>query len=248
MTQKSKSACCGAEALNTGIEDMIFGGYIYKCTDCGIICDITEPEEDTHNAIFLNNGLYAVAWDKRCDDCRNGRKHFTKEYTKKEIKSLKLTPEPQERKRHPDYSLKDAAAGRCPYCLSSADTDCDCEPAQNTPETVHKSDDMPKECADWKKEFDNKFHCGQVGCDCADGVGSLKNIKSFISSLLSAKDQEFRKTLNSGKKLYQLGRQEAIEECINKIPNEQPNQEVSEYYSGFNAAIQAIKSNLLKLK
>jgi hypothetical protein len=29
--------------------------------------------------------------------------------------------------RHKDYGLGDQAAGRCPYCLASAEMDCDCE-------------------------------------------------------------------------------------------------------------------------
>jgi len=31
------------------------------------------------------------------------------------------------KKKHPDYNLQDQARGRCPYCLASADMDCECE-------------------------------------------------------------------------------------------------------------------------
>jgi hypothetical protein len=33
----------------------------------------------------------------------------------------------KELRRHPDYTLEDQAKGRCPYCLASADMDCNCE-------------------------------------------------------------------------------------------------------------------------
>lgn len=29
-------------------------------------------------------------------------------------------------KQHKDYGLADQAAGRCPYCLASAEMDCKC--------------------------------------------------------------------------------------------------------------------------
>lgn len=96
--------------------------------------------------------------------------------------------------------------------------------AQNTPEIVHKSDDMPKECAEKKKMTweSLKRNLLAVNWDldnatCNNCSVNFKKLVEIIESLLSAKDQEFRKTLNSGRKMYQLGRQEGAKEERKKI-------------------------------
>lgn len=48
---------------------------------------------------------------------------------------------------------------------------------------------MPQE-KNWIEEFENKFSCGQSGCDCAYGIGCLQNIINFIQSLLSRQRAE----------------------------------------------------------
>ena len=42
-------------------------------------------EDEMHNAIPIGNELYALAWDIRCEECKNGQKHFAKEFTREEI-------------------------------------------------------------------------------------------------------------------------------------------------------------------
>lgn len=45
-------------------------------------------KEENHNAISIGDGMYALAWDIRCSTCESGQKHFSKEYTKKELAEL----------------------------------------------------------------------------------------------------------------------------------------------------------------
>ncbi len=136
------------------------------------------------------------------------------------------------------------------------------EPAQNTPEIVHNSDDMLKECADWEEEFDKRF----VEVDIRNGEKTAyyfrgyeenepilyKHIKSFISSLLSAKDAQWQKIVYGERQMYERGkkdgRQEAIEECIKSLPEEKEGESGIYTIGGWNIAIRESKSNLLKLK
>jgi len=55
-------------------------------------------------------------------------------------------------KRHPDYGLKDQASGCCPYCLASADMDCDCDKLKA--EEDKRKDDIITE---WK-HFRSRIH------------------------------------------------------------------------------------------
>jgi hypothetical protein len=93
-------------------------------------------------------------------------------------------------------------------------------PAQNTPEIVHKPDDMSKECAEWEKRFaETKFAKGGGSCfECCDYEGMYNELKSFISSLLSAKDQEIQE---SNREVYDtahnLGMQEGAKEERERI-------------------------------
>lgn len=51
-------------------------------------------KKEEHNSIPLSNNLFAIAWDSRCEECKNGVKHFAKEYTKEEIEKLPMpTPD-----------------------------------------------------------------------------------------------------------------------------------------------------------
>jgi len=52
--------------------------------------DFPIDSDERHNAIPLDNGKFAMAWDIRCPKCRAGRKHFAKEYTEEELLSIKL--------------------------------------------------------------------------------------------------------------------------------------------------------------
>ena len=42
----------------------------------------------------------------------------------------------------------------------------------------------PQLSAEMDKRFDDKFHCGQLGCNCADGVGSIVAVKQFLAIAL----------------------------------------------------------------
>ena len=41
----------------------------------------------------------------------------------------------------------------------------------------------------WEKDFDDKFACGIIGCDCSSAIVGLKGIKSFIHQNLIAKEE-----------------------------------------------------------
>lgn len=36
---------------------------------------------------------------------------------------------------------------------------------------------------DIDKQFDERFQCGYVGCNCADGIGSIVGVKDFIHQI-----------------------------------------------------------------
>ena len=55
---------------------------------------------------------------------------------------------------------------------------------------------------EWEKEFDKEFG------DCQDY--DPQTFKDFISSLLAKQQAEFDKTLNSGRKMYELGKAETL--------------------------------------
>lgn len=47
----------------------------------------------------------------------------------------------------------------------------------------------PQLSAEMEKRFDDKFHCGQVGCNCADGIGSIVAVKHFLATALEEQRQ-----------------------------------------------------------
>ena len=53
--------------------------------------DLDKPEfQQEHHAIPMEKGLFAIAWDKRCDTCKNGLKHYAKMYTFEELRNIVL--------------------------------------------------------------------------------------------------------------------------------------------------------------
>lgn len=80
------------------------------------------------------------------------------------------------------------------------------------------SEELKKE---WESSFDkicNKSHEKNYPFDCWEAFdGYNDDIKSFISSLLAKQQAEFDTILNSGRKMYELGKKEAQEEFVKKV-------------------------------
>jgi len=64
-----------------------------------------------------------------------------------------------------------------------------------------------------KKYFDEKY----PNVERWHYDGYIETSIVFISSLLTEKEEEYKKTLNSGKKMYEIGKKEGMEEIVRKI-------------------------------
>jgi hypothetical protein len=80
-------------------------------------------EEDAHKACVLKE---ATGYCKKCDYYSYAGESCA-ECGKKLKKFGEDTKEPATMKPHKDYTLADQAHGVCPYCLGSAEMDCECE-------------------------------------------------------------------------------------------------------------------------
>lgn len=104
--------------------------------------------------------------------------------------------------------------GICHYISKMYCKECTLTPPQTNKEHIHslsrgiKSDSECFQCREaqtpeWLEDFDRNWS------DAADPTPNRKiRIKNLISKLLEEKDNEWRKILNSGKKMYQIGKNE----------------------------------------
>jgi Fe-S oxidoreductase len=73
---------------------------------------------------------------------------------------------------------------------------------------------VSQEKTNWEEEYKERF-----SADYAD-LGrdeTTEDAINFIRSLLTEKEEEYKKTLNSGKKMYEIGKKEGMEEILRKI-------------------------------
>ena len=86
---------------------------------------------------------------------------------------------------------------------------------------------ISKEKPEWEEEFDNlKLKENRdVGYHCKDCEKVLKDfIRQLIQDTEKRKDDEWRKTMNSGKRLYEIGKEEARKEERERLLNQKANQ------------------------
>lgn len=67
----------------------------------------------------------------------------------------------------------------------------------------------------WVAEFEDTFQ---------DGEKLEKDVEQFITSLLARQKEEFYKTLNSGRKMYEQGRNDEREEVKKLVAGRMPNE------------------------